>query len=137
MGDMAEIRIARKDGVAIAAIITLLFKQTCYYKYMGYDLSKSKMGAISGLVWHTIQKDKERGALWLDYGRTDIENESLAIYKDRWNGIRTKLSYYRFPAPQQSEDSGDLKMNVAKAVFACLPDKMLQAAGEILYKHIG
>ncbi|MCX8052305.1 MAG: GNAT family N-acetyltransferase [Armatimonadetes bacterium] len=138
LGEAMEVRIACKEGVPIASIITILHKGTIYYKYMGYDPAYVKIGAIPGLVWQAIKDLKERGAVALDFGRTDYGNTSLVEHKERWSATRSELTYWRTPVcAKKSDSSDDEEMGRAKKLFAILPDPLLRAAGNVLYKHMG
>lgn len=137
LGPSIDIRIMRKDGVAVSSVIMILYKGVCYYKYMGYNPETIKMGGTPALVWRAIAELKERGAVKLDYGRTDADNESLAVYKSRWSATQFPVVYYQYPAPTQKEGRQGFKLRLAKSVFAHLPDSMLEIAGKVFYKHIG
>ena len=138
MRDAVDVRIACKDGVPIASIITILWDRMIYYKYMGYDPRCIRMGGIPGLVWHAIKELKERGAKALDFGRTDYGNDSLVEYKDRWCAQRSEMTYWRAPVCGKTASSdGEGELGVAKKLFAVLPDPLLKMVGSMLYRHIG
>jgi hypothetical protein len=48
------------------------------------------------------------------------------------------LTYLRHPVPvSHTTRGGNVRMRIAKRVFAHLPDGILAMAGKVLYKHIG
>jgi len=61
----------------------------------------------------------------------------LIHFKDRWGAKASLLEYVRFSAPGFAHGSEDRGLQVAKHVFACLPDGLLTTAGKLLYRHIG
>jgi Acetyltransferase (GNAT) domain len=137
LGDKVKIRVASKDGRAIASILTLRHKQTMVYKYGCSDHRFSHLGGTQLLFWKAIEEAKNDGLAEFDMGRSDCDNPGLARFKERWGATRSTLTYWRYPAPasQVSRHTGQTK--IAKHVFAHMPDSLLAAAGRLLYKHIG
>jgi CelD/BcsL family acetyltransferase involved in cellulose biosynthesis len=138
MGDALHIRVARKNGVAIAALLTLRHRSKIIYKYGCSDGAFHQLGGMPFLFWKLIEEGKATGAESLDFGRSEIENEGLVAFKDKFGTTKRTLTYYRYPrtAKQQAAQSwGD--SGLARRMFSILPDGVLSAAGKILYRHIG
>jgi CelD/BcsL family acetyltransferase involved in cellulose biosynthesis len=137
MGDAACIRVARKDGAAIAAILTLRHRGKLIYKYGCSDGAFHQLGAMPFLFWKLIEEGKGTGAKSIDFGRSDMENDGLIAFKSKFGAAKRTLTYFRHPrASKQSAGSlGDSQL--ARRVFSILPDGVLSAAGKVLYKHIG
>src|SRR5947209_1652919 len=57
-GNDLKIRVARKDGRAVASILTLRHKDTLVYKYGSSDSSLHKLGGMHLLFWNSIQEAK-------------------------------------------------------------------------------
>lgn len=133
MSDALEIRLAYADNVPIAAILTLRFRNTIYYKYGCSDTRFKHLGATSLLIWKTIEEGKVAGAEELDLGRSESENVPLIAFKNHWAHSPTELVYWRSPAPNARES---WKRNAAKRIFACMPDRLLVATGRLIYRHI-
>ncbi|MEW6741782.1 MAG: GNAT family N-acetyltransferase [Planctomycetota bacterium] len=136
------LRVAMLREKPVAAIMTLSFNETHYYKYGCSHPDFVKHGATPWLLWRAITEAKEQGARWFDMGRSDIENEGLWRFKEHFGPERLMLRYLRSPpprrAPSDRKPQGDeSKMTLARAVFSRLPDRVLVATGEILYKHMG
>ena len=87
LGEAFEIRVAYKDRVPVASIITLRFKTTVYYKYGCSDARFNNLGATPLLLWRTIAEAKSKDATAFDFGRTEQENASLVAFKDKWAPI--------------------------------------------------
>ena len=137
-GNALEIRVAYKDRNAIAAILTLRFKETLYYKYGCSDTQFNKFGAIPWLLWKALEAAKSTGAIEFDLGRTQEDNMGLLAFKNHWDPHPRRLIYWRYPDTSASLDSADgWKLKVAKRVFSHMPEKLLTLSGRMIYRHIG
>lgn len=137
MGGAARIRVARKDGAAIAAILTLHHRAKVIYKYGCSDGAFHQLGGMPFLFWKLIEEGKAAGAELIDFGRSDLENQGLIAFKSKFGATKRTLTYFRYPRASKKEvgDWGDSPL--ARGVFSILPDGVLSAAGRVLYKHIG
>lgn len=135
-GDSVQFRVASKDEVPVAAVVTLSHRNSMIYKYGCSDERFHATGAMPFLYWRMIQDAKNAGLPQVDFGRSDLDNPGLIRFKDQWGTRRSDLFYYRFPAPSAQERSG-LAARAGKAVFARLPDGVLKLAGRVIYRHIG
>jgi lipid II:glycine glycyltransferase (peptidoglycan interpeptide bridge formation enzyme) len=134
MGDSLEIRMAYKEGVPVASILTLRFRETVYFKYGCSNSDFNKLGATPLLLWRAIQCAKSFGANIFDLGRTDKDNAGLITFKDKWAPVRQPLHYWRFPP---SIHGGGWRVRMAKQILARMPDRLLTATGNLIYRHIG
>lgn len=136
MGQDLTIRLARKDGVPIGAILTLRHGNTVVYKYGCSDEKLHHLAAMPFLFWKLIEESKAAGTERIDLGRTDIENEGLTTFKDRFGTTRKHLTYFRYPENTESSlTAADL--TATRRVFSALPSVVLLWAGRLLYRHIG
>jgi hypothetical protein len=133
----AEIRVAYKDQVPIAAILTLRFRNTCYYKYGCSDRQFKNYGAVPLLLWKAIEASKATGAEGFDLGRSEDDAEGLLNFKDHWTPNRLHLAYWRYPSLDSTGATERWKLRMAKRVFAFMPDKLLAVTGRLVYRHIG
>jgi hypothetical protein len=131
-----KIRIARKDGAAVASIITLSHRQTMVYKYGCSDASANKYGGTPMLFWQTIQEAKRNGQNELDMGRSDLDDPGLSVFKEHWGSIPAPLTYWRYPA-KESRTKPAWQKSLANRVVSASPDRVLQLAGNVLYRHMG
>jgi lipid II:glycine glycyltransferase (peptidoglycan interpeptide bridge formation enzyme) len=136
--DKAIIRIARKQNSAVAAVLTLENNKTAVYKYGCSDARFHNTGAMPCVFWSMIQDAKMRGFEQLDLGRTELGNQGLITFKNRWGATAARLIYARFP-PRTAVVSAleDRLVRLAKLVFAHCPESLLTTAGSLLYPHIG
>ena len=138
LGDRLEVHVACKSDQAVAAIITLRFKQTVTYKYGCSDERFANLGCTPFLFWKIVEEAKSAGALRIDLGRTETENSGLATFKERLGGTRQTLNYYRL---SESAPRRDLRkswlMPLLRPAFSYIPDSVLAVSGRLLYRHIG
>jgi hypothetical protein len=138
LGADAQIRIARKDGSAIASIFTLSHKQKMVYKYGCSDAHSHNLGGMQFLFWDLIRHSKEHGFVELDFGRSECTNTGLVTFKDRWGAKRQLITYLRYPPrPLSTEQDPSTIMKLGKKVFSHLPQGVLRLAGNLLYPHVG
>jgi hypothetical protein len=137
MGSALEIRLAYKQGVSVAGILTLRFRGTIYYKYGCSDAAFKNLGAVPLLFWETIQDGKSAGAEEFDLGRSEHDNPGLITFKGRWAPGPTQLLYWRYPALDSVAQREGSQLRAAKRVFAYMPDSLLSAAGKLIYRHVG
>ena len=137
LDEKACIRIASKNGMPIAGILTLSHGKRVVYKYGGSDARLNNLGGMALLLWKAIQEAKQAGAEELDLGRSDCNNPGLIAFKEHWAANRSTLTYWRCPAAAMPAQTDGWRLHVAKQLSARLPDGVLTVAGKLLYRHIG
>ncbi|MGO9863395.1 MAG: GNAT family N-acetyltransferase [Terriglobales bacterium] len=138
MGLAAQIRMARKDGIPIAAIFTLTYRTCVVYKYGCSDARFHTLGGMPFLLWRLIEESKAAGAEKLDLGRSDLDHESLIRFKDKFGASRKSLTYYRYTDPDyRGKTQGSWNSAPLRRLFCSLPDAAFSRAGSILYRHMG
>ncbi len=137
MGKDVCIRVAFKGGRPVAGILTMNHGKTMYYKYGGSDARFNHLGATPMLFWQAIQAAKSAGMEELDFGRSDLGNQGLIRFKERWGAQGVRLTLWRSPADEVSPSLEWLNMRLAKTICASVPDKMLVLAGRLMYRHVG
>jgi hypothetical protein len=136
LGGNACIRVATKDGAAIAAILTISHRQKMIYKYGCSDAHSHNLGGMQFLFWDLIRTAKDQGFVELDFGRSECSNTGLVTFKDRWGTQRQLIRYLRYPHRAVTEQSAGA-MKMGKEVFARCPRPILRLAGRLLYPHVG
>jgi CelD/BcsL family acetyltransferase involved in cellulose biosynthesis len=138
LGKDAQIRVARKNGNAIASIFTVSHKQKMVYKYGCSDAHSHNLGGMQFLFWDLIRDSKERGFVELDFGRSECTNTGLVTFKDRWGTKRQLITYLRYPHRQPTTEQGPSTiMKLGNKVFSHCPQSVLRLAGNLLYPHVG
>jgi CelD/BcsL family acetyltransferase involved in cellulose biosynthesis len=140
-GGAAALHVAAKDGVPVAAILTIRHKDTLVYKYGCSDVRFQNLGGTQFLFWHAIQEAKEQGLHTFDLGRSNYSDQGLIRFKDRWGAESADLIYYRFTAKANSragygEDHESVPSQVCRRLLSYLPDRLFSTAGALLYRHI-
>jgi hypothetical protein len=136
-GKALEIRVAYKDELPIAAILSLQFRDVVYYKYGCSDTRFNKFGAMSWLLWSAIVSGKSVGASKFDMGRTQADNSGLLAFKNHWVPQPERLAYWRFPTVSSLAWSHHHKLRMAKRIFSYMPNSLLTLMGRLMYRHIG
>ena len=131
------IRVAYHDDIPIAAILTLRFGTTGYFKYGCSDARFNRFGATPWLLWRAIAAAKSDGALEFDMGRTQSANAGLLAFKNHWVAKPKRLIYWKFPNIPSFDSQGSWKLKMAKRVFSSMPQKLLAITGRLIYRHIG
>lgn len=137
LGEKVQIRLARKDGRPIAAILTLHHGSSVVYKYGCSDERFHNLGGMPFLFWRLIEESKAAGAAEIDLGRSDLDQEGLMTFKDRLGARRSLLAYYRYPGTGRKEAATRWGSLAVRRCLPVLPGMVLSAAGGVLYKHMG
>lgn len=135
-GDNLKIRVASKDGVAIASIITLSHKHSMVYKYGCSDARFHNLGGMALILWRAIQEAADLGMRELDMGRSDCDNMGLISFKERFGAVGKPLMYWAYPGNKNGVlDIGD--KSLVRSLARVSPDCALKMVGALLYRHIG
>jgi CelD/BcsL family acetyltransferase involved in cellulose biosynthesis len=134
VGANLTIRVARKDGVLVAAMLTLRHRGIVIYKYGCSDETHHHLAGMPFLFWRLIEESKAAGAEQIDFGRTDLDNEGLTLFKDRFGTERRKITYVRYPVAGKENT---IKFSAVRRIFSVLPSIVLSGAGRLVYRHLG
>jgi hypothetical protein len=135
-GDNLKIRVASKNELPIASILTLSHRKSMVYKYGCGDAQLNKLGGMALLFWNTIQEAKDKGFEELEMGRSDTHNLGLISFKEHWGAIGKPLSYWTYPPHNRTTPSMREKAFLGRLV-PVLPNPVLGMVGKLLYRHIG
>ena len=135
-GSDLKVRVASKGDLAVASILTLSHKRCMVYKYGGSIASLNKLGGMAFLFWRTIQEAKDKGFEELDLGRSDTDNLGLIAFKEHWGATGTTLRYWTYP-PRPHVPRSAWQKSLARYFVEAAPDRVLEAVGALLYRHIG
>ncbi len=137
MKSKAEIRLVRKDGKAVAAILTLRHRGTIVYKYGCSDATYNQLAGMPFLFWKLIEESKAQDIEQIDFGRTDLPNEGLILFKDRFGTQRRRLNYFRYSEKELERSAIAADTPATRALCSVLPAALSSRAGELVYRHIG
>jgi len=137
MGCKIQIRLARKNGTPIAAMLTLQHRSSVVYKYGCSDGKFHHLGGMPFLFWRLIEESRASGAEKIDFGRSDVDNEGLITFKDRLGTRRKLLTYYTYTNSERVEAKFSWESQGLRGIVSRLPDVVLSTVGSFLYKHLG
>jgi len=137
MGDNVDVRLARKNGAPVAAILTLRHGSCVVYKYGCSDARLHRLGGMPFLFWRLIEECKAAGAQKIDFGRSDLNHEGLIVFKDRLGARKTLLTYYRHTSKTGSQQAALWESQGLRKMISSLPEVLLSQASRVLYKHLG
>jgi lipid II:glycine glycyltransferase (peptidoglycan interpeptide bridge formation enzyme) len=134
-GEDLLIRVAFKGSSPIGAILTLRHRTTVVYKYGCSNALYHALGTMPLLMWQLVAEAKKTGARTVDLGRSDIDQPGLIQFKERLGSVPSTLVYERH-APGRSALVAT-RSGRSLPFAAHLPDRLLIAAGRLLYPHLG
>jgi hypothetical protein len=135
-GSNLKIRMASKNGLPIASILTLSHKKSMVYKYGCSDVRFHRFGGMALLFWNTIQEAKDKGIEELEMGRSDTDNPGLISFKEHWGAVGKSLSYWAYPYRPRFT-SGTWEKAILRQLVPVSPEPVLRTVGKLLYRHIG
>lgn len=136
MQDALAIRVAFKETRAVAAILTLKHNRTLVYKYGCSDKRFSHLGGTHLLFWNAVQEAIAEGLTALDMGRSDLDNQGLIDFKNRWGAESSTLTYLRYPQVVHAP-AASFPASTFRRLMPLLPTRAVVAAGRLLYRHLG
>ena len=137
MSDRVQIRVARKNGAPIAAMLTLRHRLSVVYKYGCSDEKFHNLGGMPFLFWRLVEESKASGTERIDLGRSDLDNKGLIAFKDRLGASKKRLTYYRYARAARQGAATLQDSKTVQRFFSLLPEVIASAAGRVLYRHMG
>ena len=127
---------AYKDDRLLAGLVLLHFQNTVTLKYSAdiRDYEKLKPNYLMDIS--AIRWAHENGYQIIDYGRSAVNNTGLRDYKTRLGATETPLFYGVIGEDPPDEKDSKLKP-IMETIIRHSPRFVCQAAGEILYRHVG
>jgi hypothetical protein len=130
------ILLAYHGDECLTAGLFLNWQTTLIYKFSassdsGHDLRPNHL-----ITWTAIRWGCENGYKVFDFGRTDITNDGLRTYKNRWGANEMPLTYSILSdnPPQLSSGGPEALMN---RIIKNSPMWVCRLSGELLYRHFG
>lgn len=137
LGDRVTIRLAYKEEVPVAGMLTLRHDGVMVYKYGGSDSRYRQFDGMAFLMWRSIQEARQEGLREFDLGRSDCENAGLIAFKSRWGSTESTLTYWSSGTPRFEGAAAKWTSRWVRQILPHLPDRLLATAGSLLYKHVG
>jgi hypothetical protein len=130
------ILLANHSEHCLAAGLFLNWQHKLIYKYAASDDIDQDLRPNHLLTWTAINWGCQNGYKVFDFGRTEIENEGLRTFKNRWGADEVPLPYSFMIGKPQLHSSGRMQ-TVMHSMIKKSPLWVGRLAGEILYKHFG
>jgi lipid II:glycine glycyltransferase (peptidoglycan interpeptide bridge formation enzyme) len=130
--DLGFVAIASRAGKAIAAALFLAWNRQLIYKFGASDRRHWELRPNNLVMWSAIEWACARGYRLLDFGKTELDNQGLRTFKDRWGSIESPL-FYSYSSSQPRPASQTLPMAMASQLIRWSPPIVCRAAGELLY----
>ena len=91
--DKSILYFAMFNGKVIAGSMFMFSGNYAHYHLSARDREYSKYAANNLILWHGIQKAKERGCKWFHFGggTTGDENDSLLLFKQNFSKTKTEF----------------------------------------------
>jgi CelD/BcsL family acetyltransferase involved in cellulose biosynthesis len=99
----------------LAAGLFLHWYHTLTYKYSASDDEGQKLKPNHLLTWTAIRWGCENGFKIFDFGRTDVKDEGLRTFKNRWGAKELPLIYSTLSTVTERASSGRLMMIMQKS----------------------
>lgn len=128
--------LAYHDEKIIAGIVMLACCQTLTYKYGASYLDSLNLRPNDLLFQTAIQWGCEHGFKVLDFGRTDVANQGLRIFKSNWGADEIPLTYSFLTDKPPKPSSGRMEA-LMQRIIKRSPAWVCRSAGELLYGHFG
>lgn len=133
-----EVLLARHEGIIVAGIVLLTFKDTVIYAYGASDQRYLGRAPNHALFDRAIAWAVDRGYRRFDFGRTAPDNAGLMEFKRQWGARFVPMPYYYWPhrGGFVSESEAGWKHRVFVALWSRLPIALTAALGPPLYRHM-
>lgn len=122
----------------VAGDLFLQWKETLYYKFNASTPEALSVRPNDLLIWEGIQRARNRGLKYLDFGLSDIDQEGLVRYKRKFGTEEKTISFLRYspngqPPPAETELRELLGKLTNRFTDRTVPDIVTEKAGEDLY----
>jgi lipid II:glycine glycyltransferase (peptidoglycan interpeptide bridge formation enzyme) len=130
--------LAFYDGKVVAGAVFLHFGEEAIYKYSASDPQYRHLAATGLILWEAIKWYCRNGFKVIDFGRTELQNEGLRVFKRGFCRNEQVMGYYKYDLIQGKwrEDHLTIEKSFTKLVRK-LPIPILRIIGSFLYRHIG
>jgi len=133
--NLYQLAVVEHEREVLAAALMLKSKSTWHIEYNASHPDLPLKGANQLLMWKLITQAHAAGIGYFDFGRTALWQESLLVYKERWQAARYPIRLRVFPEPAEPPKWSMRSRHVLLRVNRKLPAVFLKWAGPIIYPH--
>jgi hypothetical protein len=127
--------ISYKEDMPIGGGVFLTFGSTVWFKYSASDFRYKSIFPTHACVWEAIQRSCQKGYRIFDFGRSDMNNTGLRLFKSGWGTVEHALGYSTI-ADEPPQMCATSKFDVlSNFVIRHSPALVCKVSGSILYKH--
>jgi CelD/BcsL family acetyltransferase involved in cellulose biosynthesis len=130
------VAVVRAEGQPVAAAVFLTLGGTLFYKYGASDPAALGRRPNNLLFLEVIRRGCEEGMQRVDFGRTDLDHESLRAFKLAFGAEERMLEYHalgeRAAGPRGAGGAGRMAPVLQRS-----PLFVNRVVGELLYRHVG
>jgi hypothetical protein len=135
-GGLGFTALARLNGRALAGAVFFIFRGKALYKFGASDPAADLYRPSNLVMWHGIKEARERSAVSLSFGRTDLDHDGLRRYKLGWGTKEKTISYLQFH-PASETYLSNRNTSQSNPVLRILPSWVLKQLGAAVYPHLG
>lgn len=129
------VSLARKNGEYLAGIVFIHWNKTLVYKFAASSKNGRQLAAAYPLTWDAITWACENGFQILDWGRSDLEDQGLRDFKNRWASEESDLVY---SSNRQSSPVFLGKVYpLIHQIISHSPIWVCRVSGELFYRYYG
>jgi CelD/BcsL family acetyltransferase involved in cellulose biosynthesis len=138
--DRFHLLLAEVDGETVGGTLYLEWDDTLYYKFNASQTDGLAVRPNDLLVWAGMQLGHERGLAAFDFGQSDLDQEGLLRYKEKYATSQATIRLYLHD-PAGWTDAGaalggaTLGQLTALLVAEGVPAQAYQQAGDLLYRN--
>ena len=132
---LAFVLVAYAGERPAAAAVFLRWNERVIYKYSASDPDLWKMRPNNLVLWNAIRWSCENGYRLFDFGRTDLDNEGLRVFKRGWGTTESDLVYSVIGDGPLERSTGGGAMKLARPVIQRMPDWFCRAVGQVAYRY--
>ena len=131
--------LAELKGKIIAANMYYHFKDTFIHEFNAQDRQYFDYRPNYLIIWKAMELAASKSCKYYNFGRTNPENKSLAIFKKHWGSEERILSYYYYPSVRgiSAIPHNSLTYRTHTNINKLLPCFLLKIAGRLVYRHMG
>jgi CelD/BcsL family acetyltransferase involved in cellulose biosynthesis len=126
--------LAYRDGTPIAGSVFLAWNRTLTYKYSASDTRFLRHRPNNLVLWTAIRWGCENGYGLVDFGRTDIGDDGLRVFKNGWGTDETPLQYTDI-GPRPRKRSLESKGKALAPLLRRSPPWVTRLIGELFYRY--
>jgi hypothetical protein len=118
----------------VSAAIMLFFNRKSMIKYSASDPAYLEMRCQYYLFSKCIEWSCQQNHCYIDFGKTDLEDEGLRYFKNGWGAKEESLPYSYLGDSELATSSGRVN-RMSRMIIRRSPEWVGQVIGELLYGH--